>query len=710
MSMRFLGGFNKPTYNPLASNVTTGVNVVQYQGEFTLAQQGQALTSQQWVTDPNFKQTTLLLQADGTVNGLQNNSFLDSSTANAGSGWPITRNGNTTQGAFTPFSQSAGWWSNYFSDGQNNYIYSPSNVPAITGDYTAEAWVYITSLPNIGAIFALNGSQFELWVNTNGTVVYYTPSSNRITTSLTISLNTWTHVALVRSSGVAKIYINGVADAATYTSSATIGSGTALLYLARDVGVSAGFNGYISNARLAVGAAVYTSNFTPPTVPLGATTGGQNPPTGTQTYLLTCQSNRFIDNSGNTNTPIIVGTPSVQAFSPFAPQYQWTPTVIGGSSYMAASGDYLQLPANTAFAPGTGDFTVDGWIYSGSNTLQTIWAQTVSGTNYFVVEANYPSSVVQITTTASGGGTAITSAATLKLNQWNYFTISRTSGTITVWCNGSAGTPTANANNLTNTTYIPTIGTYSHSTTTNVLIGYLCNLRYINGTALSGTTIPTSLNTAVTNTKALLNFTNAGIYDGTMKNDLQTVGNAQVSTAVVKYGSGSMYFDGTGDWLSIPSTPPLYLSNYPFTIEAWVYPLTTTSGSIIARRSSVTSRGFVFSYGGFTASKFSFYCGDTNTTAWEVTIDSSNTYVPNQWYHVAVTRNSLNVFTLWVNGISAGTATNSVIIADDTSTLYVGGNDATGSFNGYIDDLRVTKGVGRYTANFKPPQVALPRQ
>ena len=64
--------------------------------------------------DPNFNQTVLLLHGDGT-NGAQNNTFLDSSTNN----FTITRNGNTTQGTFTPFSLAAGEWSNYF-DGDDS--------------------------------------------------------------------------------------------------------------------------------------------------------------------------------------------------------------------------------------------------------------------------------------------------------------------------------------------------------------------------------------------------------------------------------------------------------------------------------------------------------------------------------------------------------------------------------------------------------------
>jgi len=70
------------------------------------------------IKDQYFNLTSLLLPGNGT-NGATNNSFVDSSTANSGTGWPITRNGDTTQGTFSPFSQTG--WGNYF-DGSNDYL------------------------------------------------------------------------------------------------------------------------------------------------------------------------------------------------------------------------------------------------------------------------------------------------------------------------------------------------------------------------------------------------------------------------------------------------------------------------------------------------------------------------------------------------------------------------------------------------------------
>ena len=99
--------------------------------------------------DPYFEYTTLLLPGNGT-NGAQNNTFLDGSTNN----FTITRNGNTTQGTFSPFSQTG--WGNYF-DGTNDYLTTPSNTAFTlgTGDFTIECWFNRTGA-NTGSLLLID--------------------------------------------------------------------------------------------------------------------------------------------------------------------------------------------------------------------------------------------------------------------------------------------------------------------------------------------------------------------------------------------------------------------------------------------------------------------------------------------------------------------------------------------------------------------------
>jgi len=210
--------------------------------------------------------------------------------------------------------------------------------------------------------------------------------------------------------------------------------------------------------------------------------------------------------------------------------------------------------------------------------------------------------------------------------------------------------------------------------------------------------------TAVTNTKLLLNFTNAGIYDGTMKNNLETVGGASVSTSVVKYGSGSMYFDGTGDYLKLPSNALYAFGTGAYTIEFWIYPSSLAAGSYHVIGANATN-GIVVIISNAKVALNKYGVGDV--LAYNTALTTST------WSHVAVVRESTgtNQTKIYVNGTSVATGTDS----NDwtvTTNFGVGANTSDGSqaINGYLDDLRVTKGIARYTQNFIPPSVALPRQ
>ena len=92
------------------------------------------------ITDAFFNLTTLLLNTSST-NGAQNNTFLDSSTNN----FTITRNGNTTQGTFTPFSQTG--WSNYFN-GSNSYMTlgGAASLALSSGDFEISLFAYWNSV------------------------------------------------------------------------------------------------------------------------------------------------------------------------------------------------------------------------------------------------------------------------------------------------------------------------------------------------------------------------------------------------------------------------------------------------------------------------------------------------------------------------------------------------------------------------------------
>jgi hypothetical protein len=215
------------------------------------------------------------------------------------------------------------------------------------------------------------------------------------------------------------------------------------------------------------------------------------------------------------------------------------------------------------------------------------------------------------------------------------------------------------------------------------------------------------------NVEYLLNFTNAGITDATAKNDLETVGNAQISTTQSKFGGSSMYFDGTGDGLDIRDTELLEFGNGNFTVEGWVrfaaLPGNTGIAAIVGKWDGSSQKSwymYIYNNGGTYQLYFSYTTnGSTNINPLANVTISTNT-----WYHMAVCRDGANL-RMFLDGTQVGSTHN---IATDTIfggtyPAQVGRVAGTHDLNGYIDDLRITK-YARYTANFTAPTAAFPLQ
>jgi hypothetical protein len=441
------------------------------------------------------------------------------------------------------------------------------------------------------------------------------------------------------------------------------------------------------------------SNITVPSAPLTAITN---------TSLLTCQSNRFIDNSTNAYAVTAAGDASVQAFQPFPGATTWSGSVLGGSGYFDGTGDYLSAGTNAAFAVGTGDFTIEFWVYpTAFSGTYTGYFTTRTGGQGFDIQILNSSATLML---GNSTGAIISANNVLSLNTWQHVCAVRSGTTNSLYVNGTRVATGTDSTNFTDNG--AKVGSSGPSGGNNCA-GFISDVRLVKGTAVyspssSTLTVPTAPLTAITNTSLLTNFTNAGIFDSAMMNNLETVGNAQVSTSVVKYGTGSMAFDGSGDWLAGPPTPQTDLGSGDFTIEAWLYRTASGAASdsgMVSRGAPSTLNGFVFAYTSANVLTFNFNYSGAIVTG--VTVIPANT-----WTHVAVSRNG-NTFRLFVNGVVDATATSTNSQTTNASDVfYVGraGYDSGRIVTGYLDDVRLTKGAARYIGNFTPPVARMPQQ
>jgi hypothetical protein len=617
-----------------------------------------------------FANNVLLIHADGT-NNKNNHTFLDSSNNN----FTITRNGNATQGSFSPFSQTG--WSGYF-DGTGDQL-AVNSMTFSANAVTVEAWVYFTadSFGSFHDIFIINSVGMLL---DSGRLRFYGFSAT--TASATITRNKWVHVAVVKeSNNTLKGYYDGVECFSTTSSTVWQPSNQTGYIGSWSSGSTEFFPGYISNLRLS-NVARYTSNFTPPTSPFSS---------DANTILLSCQSNRFIDNSNNNFAITRNGDTSIQAFAPFAPTAAYSTADVGGSGYFDGNGDYLSLPSSqTNLQPESGNFTLEFWYYT---------SVTPSGyINLFSYGAGGNALRLFLYTTNSltvwtGSSLLITANNVHVANAWNHVAIVRSGTTLTIYVNGvNVGT---NNNNSTN--YVGNLNIAFEDGQAS-LTGYISNFRLIKGTAVytSAFTPPTAPLTNIANTSLLCNFTNAGIFDQTAKTVLETVGDAKVSTAQYKYGTGSIAFDGTGDFLTVPASP-LWIMSSDWTMEAWIYPTSVTGVRVLIdtrNRLQVTSPVMYINGTSLVI--------DTGGAA----VVSAGTITINTWQHVAATRSG-NSWRLFINGTQVGsTGTNSTAYSVGYGCC-IGSSYSNEAYVGYIDDLRITKGYARYTSNFTAPTSAL---
>jgi len=686
---------------------------------FAASKSGRAVAASV-ATDPYFNQTVLLLNDTGT-NGAQNNTFIDSSTNN----FTITRNGNATQGSVNPY-EPTGYWSSDFKTASTQYIYAANNAAFQlgSGNFTIEGWAFFSSLPTSGNIYSMLGLwdgtpytqfsyltslynnsgtyQLTFWYSSNGS------STPNITANWTPSLNTWYHLAFVRSSNSLYIFVNGTQVGSTGSLTASLFASTQPLRIGIASNTEHAFDGNLSNVRLVKGTALYTSNFTAPTTPLTAVSG---------TSLLCLQNNRFIDNSSNNFTITASGSPPITSFSPFAPTASYSGATYGGTMYLDGTGDFLTVPSNSAFSFGTNDLTVEAWVYLTAYSTDTIAGiigadDFPSNRNFFLIIYGTASSYTNLQWLQFYGGASSlevsTQNHTFSLNTWYHVAVTKSSGTVRMFVNGTQiGTNVSFTQSQTASNWPVAIGARNYSingvlNTAGILPGYISNLRVVKGTAVytSAFTPPTAPVTAITNTQLLLNATNAGIYDATALNDMETVGNAQVSTTQYKWGASSMSFDGTGDWLLFPNNVNITLNQAVFTIEGWIYLNAVGSARGIAGKGTGTT-GWLLSINSSNQVVFT----DTTTA-----ITSTGTLSVSTWYHIAVVRSTTgtNQTKIYINGTNDGTGTSATNFSQ-TNSLYVGADRTGGSaFNGYIEDLRITKGVARYTANFTAPTAAFP--
>jgi len=636
--------------------------------------------------DQYFNITPLLL------NGEANVWIRDSSTNN----FLTTIAADAKPTAFSPYNSN---WSAFF-DGNGDYISSASSATLTPqSTFTVECWVYLPT--SAGGLVvdnrpeSTNGNYFTISVS-SGVVAVYVNSGNLGSTSAIVNTVTWTHIAYVRTGGVGKIYVNGGQQASFNDTTTYVETTFKIGYAAFNSGW---MNGYISNFRYVNGTAVFTGNFTPQTTTLGNTqSAGSNIAAITSgSTFLTLQDNRFKDNGTNAFAITKFNDTAIKSFGPFTETDTTT-----GSGYFDGSGDYL---ASTIGAIGSGNFTIEFWSYQPSATSRMYYFTTGTGPEWGESTGVSLLEYDGFFALSCSNQNNITMRANAPRNQWNHIAVVRSSGVVSLYFNGVvAGATLSTSADLTGTLLRIGSGNVNSGAWLNYT-GYMTDFRILVGTALytANFTPPVALLTAIANTRYLtlqyrLGENNHRFNDeGGNKYIATRGGNAsQGSFSPFSPAGWSAYFDGTGDYLTVPASSDFNFGTGDYTIEGWIY------------SSSLTWT--LYATGG-SGSEDQFSC-DAGTLYWHYTVlvGVPNFFVTsdlNTWTHVAASRTSGNTRIFKNGGLKASSSTVGSI-GSSVNTLQIGRrSDGFYLTTGYMSNIRVVKGTSQYTANFTPATTAL---
>jgi len=474
-------------------------------------------------------------------------------------------------------------------------------------------------------------------------------------------VQTWTHIVASRQESTLRLFVNGVLSGSNTSFTHTIADSPTAPDIGSD-GISTGstyhHHGYISNLRVCKGHAVYTGNFTVPTRELEVHTkppkGVVFPAADNVTVLLACQdaNNPLTDSSGR--------------------------HTITGAGHL--SGDFgKNIVTNGDFTDGTTGWTgLSGATLSVENGKLKITEATGAADGYAV------------------NGTAITTVVgvTYKI-EWTFTEGTNTSFQVRF---GNSGDQTQEyqSNSAAGGTFNDG-GTYSFYF---IATGTQLNLSFIVNQASTYGYVSNVSVVAV----APISEANPGLFRKTN------------ITSTITETTGSVYFDGTGDYLEVKENGNDFDFDGDTTIETWIYFNTVPTNSWVDFLGSSNNSaylgsgksGWIAAYYTLNVTGLQFRLSYQNSNSWTFELGWNFTATAGNWYHVAYTRENGTIY-CYVNGVklarSTTSGTEAASIVTSEGFLRIGGGHGSTAklLDGYISNVRICKGHAVYKKRFSLP-------
>ena len=666
-------------------------------------------------------------------------------------------------GATTSTTQSKFGSSSLYLDGIDDYLSTPDSDDFYFGTFpfTIDCWVYWTSASTQVLFQQLtsgdNYVQLALYSSSIALRGYSGSIACEIYNTTPIPLNKWTHLAIVYTGTSGFIFFDGILQSTTITNPQlgfpNIASNTVIgknLYTNSNF-----FNGYIDEFRITKGKALWTSNFTPPTAPYAPTAFGpvlnltnNGGVTFSQDGASFNGTNQWL--SGTKTCPPVISVVVWIKPKSIVNQCPWGFDPASGSTdfsvFMNANGTvrqnlgsgvtelYSTSPEfNSTNYPSTKHTMLCSVLAPGNQKVYRDTTQIISGSaaafggidtnfsigrpgayaglyaNAYIVDAriyDYALSASEITALAEFGPNnsfvqplQLTDNFTLKADvlPMSYDRIIMDNGAIRMGINKDGKPYFANLGRslLTGSSVLPK---NIKKTLAAVRENGIDKL-YVNGVEEAARLTDDPY------TVSLLHF-NDNLNDESGK-AWTSYGGAITNPAQKKFGgSGMDLVKSSGQYISTPASNDFNFGTADFTIDFWAKwkSHAGTDNLYVFALNNLSNYTLCFWWAGYQGTN-KFRCGNLVAGTY---LTSDYVLLDGVWNHYAIVRNG-NVLTLYIDGVANGTVNcTGISFGDSTSPLQVGAIPGYAYCDIYIDELRISKGIARWTANFTPPTAPYP--
>lgn len=647
--------------------------------------------------------TKLLLEGDGNSPG----AVVDVS----GQNHAMVANGNAT--ASTAQSKFGG--ASILLDGTGDFYTSANHADWEfgSGDFTLDWWEYRTATNAGRTVFSRDATTiFSPFIvgydNGSSSILAFVTSQDGVWDILnsfslgSFSLNVWSHRALAREGNNFYGFKDG-ALISTATSSLSLRANSNALSIGRTQG-GGDFIGHLDGVRVTKGLALWTKDFTPPIRASALFTGTKK----CFNTIKTCQDRENFTNSPVTllfavPTDDLKSLPSHLENIPSVKSIQFDPAVVslgqnlGQRATLTITFDdhrhsdagvgfdkYYSERGYDSYSQGTfwGKFRARQPFVRGRPLRWTITNTDldIQETRHFIIDS--------ITGPDNNGVFKIIAKDLLKLADGD-----RALAPIV-----SEGFLVSDITNVATTLTLSPTGiatTYPNSGYANIGGSEIVSYTH------SGIDTFTKLLLHCDGADASTTFTDASSF---AHGSATVNGNAQVDTAQSKFGGASALFDGTGDYLTFADHADWDFEAVDFTVDWWER-RDSSSGTrtSIARDTSSAFSPFIFGYSD-TANLLLYIT--SNGSSWDIANAINMGAIDlNVWHHFAIVRKG-EVFYVFRDGVLQSTFFSDKTILASSNPLSIGVSQSTGYFSGWLDEIRISKGVARWTSPFTPPTIA----